>query len=82
MTQTATQTQPKYKMPVKRAGTFGPPLEPAYRVYVRVIKTDTIVGYSAHSEQEAARIAASYKNDYATKIVPRGTPAESLEWTQ
>jgi hypothetical protein len=79
-TQTATQTQPKYKMPVKRAGTFGPPLEPAYRVYVRVIKTDAIVGYSAHSEQEAARIAASYKDEYATKIVPRGTSPELVEW--
>jgi hypothetical protein len=79
---TETQTQPKYKMPVKRAGTFGPPPEPAYRVYVRVLKTDAIVGYSAHSEQEAARIAASYKDDYATKIVPKGMDADALGWVE
>jgi hypothetical protein len=91
-----TETQPKYKMPVKRSGTFAPPPEPAYQVLVMVKGTDTrwegskrivtptvtTLTLSARDEREAARIAGEYSSDHPIMIVPRGTPAESLDWTQ
>jgi hypothetical protein len=86
----------KYKMPVRRSGTFGTPPEPAYQVLVMVKGTDTrweggkrivtptvtTLTLSARDEREAARIAGEYSSDHPVMIVPRGTPAESLDWTQ
>jgi hypothetical protein len=91
-----TETQPKYKMPVKRSGTFGTPPEPAYQVLVMVKGTDTrwegskrivtptetIMTFSARDEKGMTQIVRDYSADHAVKVVPRGTPAESLDWTQ
>jgi len=96
MIKTAVAPQPKYKMPARKGGTFGPPPEPAYQVCVLQRGTEkyweggellyrpfvTTLTFSARDEREAARIVDDYADDYPVKVVPRGMVADSLEWTQ